>query len=244
MEKDRMKVSIFSYSSSPVEGVHTLEEQVAYAARVSNPSNQMNMETAPKLIDYLIRNHHWSPLEMAHVTLEIETTRDIARQILRHRSFSFQEFCLAGDSKISFVAPNFLKEGKIWRTKTMTLEELWKKWNIGAKPRPTRWGGTQIVPMQDRIARMHIKCLDEQTGKFTTAHIKAIRQTGIKPIYRVLLADGKQIKTTKEHKFFTQKGFVPLEDIVGLETHNNRILMTKKALIAVNDIFEYQDAKW
>jgi thymidylate synthase (FAD) len=67
-------------------------EQVAYAARVSNPTNQNNDATAEKLVRYLIKNHHWSPLEMVSVCLEIETTRDIARQILRHRSFSFQEF--------------------------------------------------------------------------------------------------------------------------------------------------------
>ena len=69
-----------------------IEEKVAYCARVSNPENQMNKETAPKLLKYLIKHKHWSPFEMANVCMEIETTRDIARQILRHRSFSFQEF--------------------------------------------------------------------------------------------------------------------------------------------------------
>lgn len=68
------------------------EELIAYMARVSNPSNQDNPETAPKLLKYLIRNKHWSPFEMVNVCMEVETTRDIARQILRHRSFSFQEF--------------------------------------------------------------------------------------------------------------------------------------------------------
>lgn len=69
-----------------------MTELVAFCARVSNPSNQMNKETSEKLIKYLINNKHWSPLEMVHLTLGIETTRDIARQMLRHRSFSFQEF--------------------------------------------------------------------------------------------------------------------------------------------------------
>ena len=67
-------------------------ELVAWAARVSNPSNQNNTQTAGKLVKYLINNNHWSPLEIVHVSMEIKTTRDIARQILRHRSFSFQEF--------------------------------------------------------------------------------------------------------------------------------------------------------
>lgn len=80
--------------TQPIEldGVQTGEELVAYCARVSNPGNQANHETAPRLLNYLTRNHHWSPFEMAHAVIEVVTTRDIARQILRHRSFSFQEF--------------------------------------------------------------------------------------------------------------------------------------------------------
>ena len=85
-----MRVELVSYSQG-IDGKNLLE-QVAYAARVSNPANQNNNETAEKLVRYLIKNQHWSPLEMVNVCLEIETTRDIARQILRHRSFSFQEF--------------------------------------------------------------------------------------------------------------------------------------------------------
>ena len=85
-----MNVKLINYSQSP-EGLNLLE-QVAFAARVSNPSNQNNMDTAEKLVRYLIKHQHWSPLEMVSICLEIETTRDIARQILRHRSFSFQEF--------------------------------------------------------------------------------------------------------------------------------------------------------
>ena len=73
-------------------GCHTAEQLVAYAARVSNPENQNNTKTAPKLLKYLIKEGHWSPFEVVHITMEIVTTRDIARQILRHRSFSFQEF--------------------------------------------------------------------------------------------------------------------------------------------------------
>ena len=87
-----MNVSLVSYTKSEVEGINNLQELVAYCARVSNPDNQLNNQTSEKLITYLIKNQHWSPLEMVNVCLEITTTRDIARQILRHRSFSFQEF--------------------------------------------------------------------------------------------------------------------------------------------------------
>jgi thymidylate synthase (FAD) len=73
-------------------GMVHADQFIAYVARVSNPSNQANMETAPKLLKYLVKNQHWSPFEMVNIVMEIETTRDIARQILRHRSFSFQEF--------------------------------------------------------------------------------------------------------------------------------------------------------
>jgi thymidylate synthase (FAD) len=85
-----MNVKLIS-STQGADGKNLLE-QVAYAARVSNPANQDNDATAEKLVRYLIKHQHWSPLEMVNVCLEIETTRDIARQILRHRSFSFQEF--------------------------------------------------------------------------------------------------------------------------------------------------------
>lgn len=87
-----MKVKLISYSKPVIEGLNTPTDLVAYCARVSNPSNQHNSETSEKLIQYLIKHKHWSPLELCNVVLEIETTRDIARQILRHRSFSFQEF--------------------------------------------------------------------------------------------------------------------------------------------------------
>lgn len=91
-----MKVSLVSSSQPSAElvaqGIVNAQELVAYCARVSNPANQTNTDTSEKLIRYLIKHKHWSPLEMVSACLEIETTRDIARQILRHRSFSFQEF--------------------------------------------------------------------------------------------------------------------------------------------------------
>jgi thymidylate synthase (FAD) len=91
-----MNVKLISYSQPTEEmknlGIDSAQELVAYCARVSNPSNQLNTDTSEKLIKYLIKHQHWSPLEMASACMEITTTRDIARQILRHRSFSFQEF--------------------------------------------------------------------------------------------------------------------------------------------------------
>ena len=91
-----MNVKLVSYSQPTVEfanqGIGDAQDLIAYCARVSNPSNQFNTETSDKLIKYLVKHAHWSPLEMVSACMEITTTRDIARQILRHRSFSFQEF--------------------------------------------------------------------------------------------------------------------------------------------------------
>jgi len=91
-----MKVRLISYSKPheniQAEGLESVQDLIAFCARVSNPSNQLNTETSEKLINYLVKHKHWSPLEMASVCIEVETTRDIARQMLRHRSFSFQEF--------------------------------------------------------------------------------------------------------------------------------------------------------
>jgi len=85
-----MQIKLISYSQSADNT--SLQDMIAYCARVSNPTNQSNTETNERLLKYLMKNQHWSPFEMVSICLEIETTRDIARQILRHRSFSFQEF--------------------------------------------------------------------------------------------------------------------------------------------------------
>jgi thymidylate synthase (FAD) len=115
-----MNVKLLSYSQPTEEfasmGIDNAQELIAYCARVSNPSNQLNTETSEKLINYLVKHAHWSPLEMVSACVEIETTRDIARQILRHRSFAFQEFSqrYADPTKdLSFV----LREARLQDTK-------------------------------------------------------------------------------------------------------------------------------
>lgn len=140
-----MKVKLISYSQVPPRQLGALEDHdpndqpttvqdlIAFCARVSNPSNQFNSETSERLIRYLIKHQHWSPLEMVSACLEIETTRDIARQILRHRSFSFQEFSqrYADPTKdLAFV----LREARLQDPKNRQNsietddDELQKKW--------------------------------------------------------------------------------------------------------------------
>jgi len=149
MEKD-LKVKLINYSQGTPEvieeGLDNVQDLIAYCARVSNPSNQYNTDTAEKLIRYLIKNKHWSPLEMVSACLEIETTRDIARQILRHRSFSFQEFSqrYADPTKeLDFV----LREARLQDTKnrqnsvevkglTLTEQNLIDQW---------RWKQEEVI---------------------------------------------------------------------------------------------------
>ena len=134
-----MNVKLLSYSQPTAEfasqGIADAQELIAYCARVSNPSNQLNTDTSEKLIRYLVKHQHWSPLEMVSACIEITTTRDIARQILRHRSFSFQEFSqrYADPTKdLDFV----LREARLQDTKNrqnsiatddIKLQERWEE---------------------------------------------------------------------------------------------------------------------
>jgi thymidylate synthase (FAD) len=117
-----VKVKLVSYSQ-PTEafakvGIDNAQELIAYCARVSNPANQLNTETSEKLIRYLVKHQHWSPLEMVSACIEIETTRDIARQILRHRSFSFQEFSQRYADPTAELSEAFtLREARLQDTK-------------------------------------------------------------------------------------------------------------------------------
>ena len=127
-----MKVQLISYSK-PENNEQTLQDVVAYCARVSNPANQHNTETNERLIRYLIKHQHWSPLEMVSICLEIETTRDIARQILRHRSFSFQEFSqryaiadLGFEPKEARLQDQKNRQNSL-ETDNIQLQEEWKK---------------------------------------------------------------------------------------------------------------------
>ena len=128
-----MKVNLISYSQSEI--FDSLQESIAYCARVSNPSNQISSATSEKLLRYLIKHGHWSPFEMASICLEIDTTRDIARQILRHRSFSFQEFSqryadptigLAFETREARLQDNKNRQNSI-ETDNIRLQKTWEQ---------------------------------------------------------------------------------------------------------------------
>jgi thymidylate synthase (FAD) len=107
-----MNTKLIAITNPLITGISNPEELITYCARVSNPSNQLNMESAPKLLNYLIKHKHWSPFEMVHATIEIQTTRAIAAQILRHRSFSFQEFSQRYSAATDLEHFELRKQGK------------------------------------------------------------------------------------------------------------------------------------
>ena len=172
-----MKTRLIAYSQ-PVNmiGIDNVQDLIAYCARVSNPSNQLNTETGEKLIRYLVKHKHWSPLEMASATIEIETTRDIARQILRHRSFSFQEFSQRyadPTTDLSFV----LREARLQDTKNRQNsvktddEQLQNAWNdrqedvIAAAKKAYNWAiengiakeqARAVLPEGNTVSRLYM----------------------------------------------------------------------------------------
>lgn len=197
-----MTVKIISYSQPSEEladqDIKDVQDLVSYCARVSNPSNQYNTGTASRLINYLLRHKHFSPFEMVNVCLEIDTPRDIGRQMIRHRSFAFQEYCLCGTSVIDLLVDGF-------EPTHMTLFDLYTEYK-----------------------RNHfmVMCYDEIAQKMSAAPIKEVFYTGKKEIYQVTLTNGNNIKCTKDHKFLTDYGFESLESIMGLNMENVRTLTT------------------
>jgi thymidylate synthase (FAD) len=136
-----MKVKLVGYTRPTEEftadGMQNVQDLISFCARVSNPTNQMNMETTEKLLNYLVKHKHWSPFEMASATMEIETTRDIARQMLRHRSFAFQEFSQRYADPAEFGEQFVIREARLQDTTNrqnsiqntnLALEALWQQY--------------------------------------------------------------------------------------------------------------------
>jgi len=128
-----MQVRLVSITEPLIEGILSAEDFISYCARVSNPSNQINTQTAPKLLKYLIEHKHWSPMEMVSMTFEIKTSRAIAAQILRHRSFSFQEFSQRYSNVTDFESFEIRKKAEKNRQSSEDLLDLSKEDNEAIK---------------------------------------------------------------------------------------------------------------
>jgi thymidylate synthase ThyX len=183
-----MSVKLISYSQPSDEvlenGISDIKDLVGYCARISNPSNQMNTQTTEKLINYLIRNKHWSPLEMVSICLEINTTRDIARQILRHRSFSFQEFCVSKGTMIKCFS-------------------IYQNMDIDI---PIEMLYTEYKNNEHNKYYIYMYSEEEKIIKYST--IKEVFTLGFKSCYKVQIHSNNNkkllsIECTGEHKFFT-----------------------------------------
>lgn len=142
-----------------VEGMETLHDLIAYCARVSNPSNQMNMDTAEKLTNYLMKHKHWSPFEMANAVVEVNCPRDIARQLLRHRSFAFQEFSQRYADVTQLEEAFCIRDLRLQDTKNRqnsieTEDEVLKGW----------WVGSQAKLLDD-VKQLYKEALDKGIAK-------------------------------------------------------------------------------
>jgi thymidylate synthase (FAD) len=154
-------VKFIGITKPEIEGITNIEEFIAYVARVSNPSNQANNETSGKLLKYLIKNKHWSPFEMASMVLEINTTRDIARQILRHRSFSFQEF----SQRYGVVNGFTMREGRMQDTKnrqnSLEVNDEWleHEWQSRQKFLLEHIQDTYVWALKKGVAKEQARCV-------------------------------------------------------------------------------------
>jgi thymidylate synthase (FAD) len=175
-----VKVRLIGYTQpaeNAIIGIEDVQDLVAYCARVSNPQNQINSETAPKLLDYLIKHKHWSPFEMCSATLEVETTRDIARQFLRHRSFSFQEFSQRYADIRSFDDSFVIREARLQdeknrqnsvQTNDEKLQRMWEQQQrrvIEASKQAYNWAiengiakeqARAVLPEGNTVSRLYV----------------------------------------------------------------------------------------
>jgi len=158
-----MDIKLVSYSQPEEEfkneGIKNVQDLIAFCARVSNPSNQINIETSEKLIKYLIKHKHWSPLEMTSACLEINTTRDIARQILRHRSFSFQEFSQRYANPAEFGEQFVVREARLQDTKNRQNSIDVEDTELQA------WWNAQQRFVIDHVSRIYQEAIDRGIAK-------------------------------------------------------------------------------
>ena len=158
-----MDIKLVSYSQPEEEfkneGINNVQDLIAFCARVSNPSNQINTETSEKLIKYLIKHKHWSPLEMTSACLEINTTRDIARQILRHRSFSFQEFSQRYANPAEFGDQFVVREARLQDTKNRQNSIDVEDAELQA------WWDAQQKFIIDNVSRIYQEAIDRGIAK-------------------------------------------------------------------------------
>src|SRR5680860_1359658 len=200
-------------------------------ARVSFAVRKEEMDARDTgLIRFLMRSGHGSPFEHNSFRFHIRCPIFVAREWFRHRVG-----CLTGDTRISFVDVT----GAAPRGLSKSMDELWAMWTVGEKN-----GGALTRSKEEDISRMRLRVLDEASNEFTTAHIREMFESGVQPVYRVTLADGKQIDATRTHRFLTDDGWRTLEEAVGLTGHGVEARTTRLASFVINGAKAYQDRVW
>src|SRR5258708_8475788 len=198
---------------------------IVKAARVSFLGESKGAEKDKKLLFYLMRNAHTSPFEMVEFKFRIRCPLVTWWQLVRHRTLSLNLQCLAGDTEITFNKPDRWSRGvhcnqKGNKGQKFTLERLYKLW---------------CSPVHhSKIKYMLLRVYDEQEKVFTVSHVADIIHSGVKPVYLVTTADGRQLKCTKDHRLLTEDGWQTLEEAVGLTLHNNRAVMSKTRSVLTN----------
>lgn len=211
---DFIKARVVGVTVPTVDFIPDSEGIISYCARVSNPSNQQNFESAAGLLKYCMKNGHWSVFDMANILIEVEAPRDIARQVLRHSSMKFQEFCVAEDSMITMIHDS----GRSYKRSIKELYDL----------QESKYKGR---------ANWTVRHYNENTKQLEPAAIKEIFKTGLKDCFEMTLESsltktGKKVKATADHKFLTLNGWKRLGDI------------TTEDFVAENGIPLYQDPAW
>lgn len=192
-----MSVSLVGMTQpSAITGCYTANELIAYAARVSNPDNQNNPKTASKLLGYLIKHEHWSPFEMVSVTMEITTTRDISRQIIRHRSFSFQEFSQRYAKSTNFETRECRLQDEKNRQNSIETEdrELAESWNMAQKAVINAANDAYQWALENGIAKEQARAVLPEGNTETTLYMSGTLRSWVH-YCKLRMANGTQ----KEH---------------------------------------------
>ncbi len=218
------------------------DETVVLAARVSTGKGLKGEEQDRKLINYLMKHRHETPFEHSVFQFHISCPLFVARQWFRHRIA-----CITGDTELWFDAPALWKRERRHRVYKMTIAEFYRKWHEGARPIP-HWRDPRIqlyLPLRERLQQMHLRCLNEHTHEIETTHVVDVVQSGEKDVFRVTLADGKTIKASRDHRFYTTEGWQSLEQMVGLEmTSSGRVTMSKEAYVYTNGEPKWRSQSW
>ena len=192
-----MSVSLVGMTQpSAATGCHTANQLIAYAARVSNPDNQNNPKTASKLLGYLIKHEHWSPFEMVSVTMEITTTRDISRQIIRHRSFRFQEFSQRYAKSTNFETRECRLQDEKNRQNSIATEdsELAESWNMAQKAVINAANDAYQWALENGIAKEQARAVLPEGNTETTLYMSGTLRSWIH-YCKLRMSNGTQ----KEH---------------------------------------------